>query len=117
MVSRHAVQPGDEVIDARPDVSDVRAAYERGRRDERANRRRHPILMTLMALAALVGVVVLAVAAWQGSFARGGVVVDKNLSVAADRAEPVVRDAAGDAGQALREAGSTAREKTAEPAR
>ena len=41
--------------------SDLKEAYERGRRDERASRRRHPIAMTFMTVAALVGVVVLAV--------------------------------------------------------
>jgi len=48
---------------------------------------------------------VLAVAAWYGSFGRGGEVVDQKLAVAADQAEPVVREAIGEAGVAVREAG------------
>ncbi|MCR5873536.1 hypothetical protein LRS10_04660 [Phenylobacterium sp. J426] len=36
--------------------------------------------------------------------AGAGQVVDQNLSVAADRAEPVVRDAAGNAGRAINSA-------------
>ncbi|MDP3659870.1 hypothetical protein [Phenylobacterium sp.] len=103
-----------EAFGAGPEAEDVRAAYERGRRDERAERRRHPVMMTVTIIAALVGAGVLFVAAKEGSFARGGVVVDQNLSDAADRAEPVVRDAAGDAGRALKGAGETVREKAAD---
>lgn len=64
----------------------LRAAYERGRRDERARRKRHPVLMSLTFLAAAVGATVIALAGLEGSFARGGSVVDHNLAVAADRA-------------------------------
>jgi hypothetical protein len=90
----------------------MRQAYERGRLDERARRRRHPIMMTLTFLAAAVGAAVLAMAAKEGSFARGGVVVDQGLSQAADRAEPVVRDAGANASQALHEAGRKVQDKT-----
>ena len=80
--------------EARPaDVDPARdraleAAYERGRADGRREervRRSHPV-RNLM-----VGVVALA----------GGAV----LAVAADQAEPVVREAIGEAGVAVREAG------------
>lgn len=81
---------------------EVRAAYERGRRDERAARKRHPLLMTLTFAAAALGAVVLGFAVKEGSFERSGDVVDEGLAAAADRAEPTVRDAAGDAGAALR---------------
>lgn len=86
------------------DRSDLREAYELGRRDARKARRRHPILMTFLVVAALVGLIVMALAAVNGSFGSAGVVVDQNLATAADKAEPVVRDAAADAGQAVREA-------------
>ena len=75
---------------------EVRDAYERGRRDERRARRRHPIMMTLTFAAALVGGVVLVLAAKEGSFARSGGIVDHGLAVATNRAEPVVMDAARD---------------------
>lgn len=91
------------------DAADLQAAYERGRRDERARRKRHPLLMTLTIVAALAGATVLAVAAREGSFGRGGEVVDHNLAVAADRAEPVVRDAVSGAGQAVENAGREVR--------
>jgi len=66
--------------------TDLREAYERGRRDERASRRRHPVAMTLTVIAALVGVVVMALAAVNGSFTRAGGVVDQNLATAATKA-------------------------------
>jgi len=93
------------------DKADLRTAYERGRQDERATRRRHPVLMTLMFIAAVIGVVLLALAAYNGSFTRAGGVVDQNLTVAADKAEPAVRDAAADAGQAVRDAGASVKAK------
>lgn len=93
--------------------ADLREAYERGRRDERASRRRHPVAMTLTVIAAFVGVVLLALAAVNGSFSRAGVVVDQNLNIAVSRAEPQVRDAAAQAGQSLRDAGQSVRQKTA----
>lgn len=93
------------------DKSDLREAYERGRRDERAGRRRHPFLMTITFALALVGVVLLALAAVNGSFGRGGGVVDDQLNVAADRAGPAVGQAASNAGQSLREAGDQARSR------
>jgi len=85
--------------------ADLRDAYERGRRDERATRKRHPLLMTIVFLLAAVGAALLAMAAANGSFMRAGDVVDRQLNVAAERAAPVARDAAGDAGQSLRDAG------------
>lgn len=92
--------------------ADLREAYERGRRDERAMRRRHPVLMTFTFIAAAVGLVLMALAAFNGSFTQAGGVVDKNLAVAANRAEPAVRDAAANAGQAVRDVGRS----TDEPA-
>ena len=75
---------------------EVREAYERGRRDERKARKRHPIMMTLTFAAALVGSLVLALAVKEGSFARSGGIVDHGLALATNRAQPVVMDAARD---------------------
>lgn len=94
--------------------ADIREAYERGRKDERASRKRRPILMTFTFIAAAVGVVLMALAAYNGSFGRAGGVVDNNLAVAATQVEPVVRDVASDAGQSLREAGASITDRTAE---
>ena len=105
--------------DVGPDAlarADLREAYERGRRDERASRRRHPVAMTLTVVAALVGVVLLTLAAVNGSFTRAGGVVDENLNTAVTRAEPQVRDAAAQAGQSLRDAGQSVRQKAPDSA-
>jgi hypothetical protein len=102
-----------EQLDLQEVQADVREAYERGRKDERASRRRHPVLMTLTFAAAACGVALLALAAINGSFAGGGSVADQNLNAAAARAEPQVRDAASQAGQSLRDAGVKAKAKVA----
>jgi len=100
-----------EQLDMREVQADVREAYERGRKDERASRRRHPVFMTLLFVAAICGVALLALAAINGSFSAGGSVADQNLNAAVNRAEPQVRDAASQAGQKLRDAGSAAKAK------
>ncbi|MGZ3377010.1 MAG: hypothetical protein ACXU8S_10475 [Phenylobacterium sp.] len=100
-----------EALDIREVQADVREAYERGRRDERGSRRRHPIFMTLTFVAAICGVALLALAAANGSFSGGGAVADQNLSAAVNKAEPQVRDAASQAGQSLRDAGQAAKAK------
>jgi hypothetical protein len=93
--------------------ADLREAYERGRKDERASRRHHPVFMTFTFAIALVGLVLLALAAVNGSFTRAGGVVDDKLSVAVNRAEPQVRDAASQAGQSLKDAGQSVKAKAA----
>lgn len=109
--NRHAPRREPPVDPADPglDPQDLRVAYERGRRDERAARKRHPILMSLTVAAAVVGGVVIVLAAREGSFAGGGARFDEGVSVAATKAEPVVRDAASDAGAALKDAGRSLR--------
>lgn len=102
-------------IDHDAERSDLRQAYELGRRDAAKQRRRHPILMTFVVIAAAIGLIVMALAAVNGSFSGAGSVVDQNLATAADQAEPVVRGAASDAGQAVRDATST--DGTEAPAR
>ena len=100
----------EKAVDAL-DKTDLREAYERGRRDERAARKRHPFMMTVTVVLALVGAILLAIAAATGSFTRAGGVVDAQLDIAADRAAPAVGQAASSAGQNLREAGQAARSR------
>jgi hypothetical protein len=83
--------------DAHAIGADLREAYERGRRDERASRRRHPIGMTFTFLFAAVGLVLLVLAGVNGSFATAGAQVDEKLQLAANRAGPAVSQAASDA--------------------
>ena len=110
MWRRFRRDPGVVPAAAGPAVSEraLESAYARGRedgrREERA-RRSHPVRSLVVGTVAVAGGAVLAVAAWYGSFGRGGEVVDQKLAVAADRAEPVVREAVGEAGVAVREAG------------
>lgn len=92
--------------------ADVRQAYERGRQDERASRRRHPVVMTLLFAAAICGVALLVLAAVNGSFGAGGLVADQALSGAARDAQPRIRDAASQAGRSLRDAGEATKAKT-----
>lgn len=94
-------RPGDDARTADAlDKADLREAYEHGRRDERARRKRHPLGMTFTFAFALVGVVILVLALMNGSFGGAGEVVDHGLSIAADRAPA----AATSAGQTLRNA-------------
>jgi hypothetical protein len=59
------------------------------------------MMLTLVVLA-VAGAAVLGLAAWTGSFSRGGQVADRQLAVAADQAAPVVRDAARSATDRVR---------------
>jgi len=93
------------------DKADLREAYERGRNDEKARRKRHPIGMTLTFAAAAVGVVVLALALVNGSFAGAGAQVDQGLQIA----KPAASQAASNAGDQLRDAAAQARSKAANP--
>ena len=89
------------------DVAEVREAYDRGRKDAKSERKRHPVMMTLLFVAAAVGIGLMALAAYNGSFSQAGKTVDANLATVATRAEPAVRDAAADAQASLREAGES----------
>jgi len=80
---------------------DLRDAYERGRRDESGRHKRNWLLTILGWLLSLFAVVVLALAAMNGSFQRGGAVLDQQLSIAADNAEPAARSAVGEVGEAI----------------
>jgi predicted anti-sigma-YlaC factor YlaD len=89
------------------DKADLREAYDRGRNDERARRKRHPIGMTLTFAAAAVGVVILALALVNGSFTAAGSQVDQGLRIA----KPAASQAASNAGDQLRDAAAQARTK------
>jgi hypothetical protein len=96
------------------DRAELREAYERGRIDQKRLRRRHPVIMTFLVLAAAIGLVIVALAAVNGSFGSAGQVVDQNLTTAADKAQPAVQNAAAQASEAVR--GATTSDRTAQPA-
>ena len=86
----------------------AREAYDRGRRDERARRpRRHgsPLLTFLVLAAAACGVGAIYLGVHEGSFGRGGQVVDQKLDSVTQPATQATRDAANRAGDALQNAG------------
>ena len=84
---------------------DIDGAYNRGRADERAARKRHPIIMALLFVLAAVGAFLIGLAAYNGSFSDGGEVADQSLNRAATNAAPVVEDAMARTGEAARDAG------------
>jgi hypothetical protein len=92
----------------------VRQAYDRGRRDERARRpRRHgaPLLTLIVLVAAVAGAGAIYLGVSEGSFSRGGQVVDQKISSVAQPASQATRNAADKAGDALANAGQTIKQK------
>ena len=85
---------------------DLRDAYDRGRADEAVRHKRNWLLTIVTTLLALMGLIVLILAALNGSFARGGAVIDQQLSIAADNAEPVARNAASTVAAEVRDVGT-----------
>jgi hypothetical protein len=86
----------------------VRRAYDRGRRDERARhprRRGSPVLTTVLLLAACAGAFVVYLGVSQGSFTGGGQTLDQSLANAKQQATQAGRNAADRAGDALQNAG------------
>jgi hypothetical protein len=97
--------------------SETREAFAAGRRlghrEARSRRRRrHPVIGLLLGLVAVAGAAMLALAAREGSFARGGRVVDQNLSAAAGQAQNAGADAIARTGQAIQNAGASLERKS-----
>lgn len=74
--------------------AELRAAYERGRKDERARHRRSPFLVLGLVAAALVGTASLGLAALNGSFREGGAAMDAGVATAAREAVPTIKKGA-----------------------
>jgi hypothetical protein len=74
--------------------------------------KRNWLWIIVEALLALVGVVILVLAALNGSFERGGRVLDEQLWSARPQATPAIQNAASSATEAVRDA----RDNTAAPA-
>jgi hypothetical protein len=90
----------------------AREAYKAGRRDQhraetRGGRRRHGFGMAglIIVVVAALGVLWLALAAREGSFAAGGAVVDQKLAEAAEPARVAISQAADRTGTAVQTAG------------
>lgn len=74
--------------------AELRAAYDRGRRDEKARHKRSPVLALGLVVAALVGGTSLVLAAVEGSFSEGGALMDRGVSTATREAVPTLRKGA-----------------------
>jgi len=112
----YATEGGDPPPVPRPPES--REAFAAGRRlghrEARMRRRKgHPMIGLLVGLVAVAGAAMLALAAREGSFARGGQVVDQNLSAAAGQAQNAGADAIAKTGQAIQSAGASLERKSA----
>jgi len=83
--------------------AELRAAYERGRKEERARHRRSPFLVLGLVAVALIGGTSLVLAAKEGSFRDGGALMDAGVSTAAREAGPALKKSAGAASEGLRE--------------
>lgn len=85
------------------------AGQREGRREERQRRRRrgHPVLGLLVAVVAVIGAAMLALAVHEGSFTKGGQVVDQNISAAAGQAQNAGAGALAKTGQAIQNAGAS----------
>jgi|SRR5579883_856670 len=86
--------------------ADVRRAYERGRRDERARRHGSPLVSFLLLVVAAIGAAAIGLAIHEGSFQRGGQVVDQSIAGARQSAAQATQSAASKAGDALQNAGA-----------
>jgi hypothetical protein len=96
-----------------PDTREAFAAGRRlGHREARMRTRRHPVLGLQVAIVAVAGAAMLALAAREGSFARGGQVVDQNLSAAAGRAQNAGADVIARTGLAIQNAGASFEHKS-----
>jgi hypothetical protein len=87
-------------------LEDVRRdAYQRGVADERARHKRNPLVSILIALCALLGIAVVALAVWKGSFSGAGQTLDQTAGQAAQEAKEAGREVADESGEALQDAG------------
>lgn len=93
-------------------AEDLKDAYAQGRRDERANRTHHPFIAMAVVVLALIGGVMVFLAAREGSFSTAGQVADQKLAVAAAEAGPAIEATADRTGEALKDAGANLRERT-----
>ncbi|NBB14053.1 hypothetical protein GVN21_01635 [Caulobacter sp. SLTY] len=74
--------------------AELKAAYERGRREERARHKRSPFMALALVAVALIGGTSLALAAYKGSFSEGGALMDRGVSSAAREAVPTLKKGA-----------------------
>jgi hypothetical protein len=94
-----------ESVDPGVERAELKDAYERGRREERLRRRGSPLISVMVLLAVLVGAGLVYLAVRNGSFSRGGAVVDQGLAKVSQSAQAPIKGAADKTGDALQTAG------------
>ena len=92
-------------IDAKA-LEDVRRdAHARGVAEERARHKRNPLVTLLIALCAVLGIAVIALAVWKGSFSGAGETLDQTAGQAAEQARAGANEVADETGEALQDGG------------
>ena len=94
-------------VDARVAEQIRKDAYKAGVADERARHKRNPLLTILIALLAVVGLAVVALAIWRGSFSEAGRDLDSATQDVAEDARGVGREVVDETGEGLQDAGRT----------
>jgi len=89
----------------------AREAYAKGRRDEHARRRSHPVLALIVLVIAAVGAFIVYLAVREGSFTTAGQVVDQHLAAASQTAGQATQAAGSQAGAAIENAGQQLKKK------
>lgn len=108
------VAPTTVVERTGPSDTDVRAAYDKGRLDERASRRSHPIITLLVVLLAIVGALVIwLVVRNGGSLTRAGVDGDNQAAHIKAEAPGAINQGVQTVGHAARSVGQSVHQSTA----
>ena len=94
-------------VDARSLEEVRRDAYQRGVADERARHKRNPLVTILIALCAVLGVAVIALAIWKGSFSGAGETLDQGRDRVAEEARTAASEVADETGEAMQDTGRT----------
>jgi hypothetical protein len=99
---RRRVAPESVVKSSRAEIN---AAYASGRESERRRRRGSPFINLIVFSAILVAGGLIYLAVRHGSFSGGGAAVDRSLDSVAHTVDAPIKNAAENAGEALRNAG------------
>lgn len=104
----HHGEMSAEAAAARREAERLRAERDQLlRREARRRRSRAPVLGLMVALVAVIGVIWMVLAFQQGSFAKGGAVVDAKIAEVSQPARQAVDNVAQRSGEAVEKAGQS----------